>query len=320
MMYFGRYKKGVPNVMKNDRYFDNLINTGLFRFHRLVVKGIDNKTIAERNGDSILEQEYCLFSGRIGNGDEYFRLLHDRVVGAMQGKQSLPVVRFADGEYKFYGYSLSCNGRYKQAESVSAIKRAMPMHIGAIRYVIDHGILAPLIFPGNSHAASRSIFSFRKKKSDSLGAFFLDFLHTHGNNLNAENYIPFYLVYAYLSSAEFAAAINGKNICIVNSGYNKESCRQWFARFNSSPELEFVDIPDEYVATQWEVIKAPILHKIPAGTDLCIVGAGIGALLICKDIAQNYSVPAIDGGNVLDMINNRMDKSKGRHRLYTIHK
>ncbi|MBN2225439.1 MAG: hypothetical protein JW765_12235 [Deltaproteobacteria bacterium] len=306
--------------MKKERYLDKLINTGLFRFHHLLVEGIDNETVAKVSSSSILEQEYCLFSNKIRAGDEYFRLLHNRIIQAMQNKQPLPVVRFADGEYKFYRYSLRCNGLYKQAESIAAIKRVMPVHIAAMEYLVDHGILAPLVFPGNSHVASRNIFSFRKKKTDSLGADFLDFLYTHHINLNAQNYVPFYVVYAYLSSAEFAAAINGKNICIVNSGYNKESCRQWFARLNSSPGLEFVDIPQEYTATQWEEIKAPILSKIPARTDLCIVGGGIGALLICTDITQRYSIPVIDAGYVLDMMNDRLDKSKGRRRLYTIYK
>jgi hypothetical protein len=237
----------------------------------------------------------------------------------MQTKQPLPVVRFADGEYAFYRYTLGCNGLYKQAESIETIKRVMPLHLAAMTYLADHGLFAPLIFPGNSHVASQSFFSFRKKKRDSSGAVFLDFLRMHHISLNAENYVPFYVVYAYLSSAEFAAAMNGKNICILNSEYNKESCRQWFTGFNSSPKLEFVDIPKEYVATRWEDIKATILGAIPARTDLCIIGAGVGALLVCKDVAQECSIPAIDAGHVLNMMNDRVDKSNGV-RLYTLRK
>jgi hypothetical protein len=63
----------------------------------------------------------------------------------------------------------------------------------------------------------------------------------------------------------------------------------------------------------------PILNKIPAGTDLCIVGAGVGALLICKDVAERSSIPAIDAGHVLNMMNDRVDKSNGA-RLYTLRK
>lgn len=305
--------------MQKTRYLEDLIHQRLFRFHHLLVEGIDNEKVAKFFSSSMLAEEFCLFSNKIRNGDEYCRLLHQRIIHTMQNKQPLPVVRFADGEYAFYNCTLGCNGLYQQAESVETIKRVMPLHITAMEYLAGHGLFAPLIFPGNSHAASQNIFSFRGKKRDSSSADFLDFLHTNHISLNAENYVPFYVVYAYLSSAEFAVAMNGKNICILNSEFNKESCRNWFARFNSSPELEFVEIPKEYVATHWEAIKAPILDKIPARTDLCIVGAGVGALLICKDVAQKYSIPAVDAGHVLNMMNDRIDKSNGC-RLYTIHK
>ncbi len=135
----------------------------------------------------------------------------------------------------------------------------------------------------------------------------------------AENYIPFYVVYAYLTSSEFAAAINDKNICILNSEYNKENCRRWFARCFSHPRISFIDIPPEYIATRWEKIKKEILNKISPDADLCLVGAGVGALLICADVAQKNSVPAIDAGHVLNMMNGRVDKSNGV-RLYTLRK
>ncbi len=305
--------------MQMARYLENLIHQGLFRFNHLSIEGIDNKKVAEIFSSSILAEEICLFSNKISNGDEYCRLLHHRILHALHGKQPLPVVRFADGEYAFYRYTLGCNGLYKQAESVETIKKVMPTHIEAMNYLARHGLFAPLIFPGNSQVASGDFFPLRKQKRDSTGAEFLNFLQTHHISLTADNYIPFYVIYAYLSSVEFAAAINGKNICILNSEYNRESCQKWFTRFNSSPQLAFVDIPQEYVATRWEEIKTPILDKIPAGTDLCIVGAGVGALLICKDIAQKFSIPTIDGGHVLNMMNDRVDKSNGV-RLYTLRK
>jgi len=50
-----------------------------------------------------------------------------------------------------------------------------------------------------------------------------------------------------------------------------------------------------------------------------VVGAGIGSLLVCVDVAQEFSIPVIDAGHVLNMINNCEDKSGGA-RLYTIYK
>jgi hypothetical protein len=306
-------------LVQKTRSLEDLILQKQFRFNHLAVRGIDNEAVARMFSPAILREEFCLFANTIRSGDDYFLTLHERLVSALKEKQPLPVVRFADGEYAFYRYTLGCNGLYKQAESIEAIRKVMPLHLAAMEYLAGQGLFAPLIFPGNSQAPSQDFFSLKKQKRDSTGAEFLDFLRAHQIHLTAENYIPFYVIYAYLSSPEFAAAMNGKKICILNSEYNKESCRNWFTTLNSSPKLEFVDIPQEYVATRWEETKTPIISRIPAGTDLCIVGAGVGALLICKDVAQTLSIPAIDAGHVLNMMNDRVDKSNGA-RLYTLRK
>ncbi|MEN6374709.1 MAG: hypothetical protein ABFD75_08010 [Smithella sp.] len=305
--------------MQETRYLEHLISQQLFRFQRLGIEGIDNEAVARIFSSAILAEEYCLFSNTISSGDEYFRLLNDLIIRALADRQSLPVVRFADGEYAFYRFTLGCNGLYKQAESVEAIKRIMPQHLAAMEYLAENGLFAPLVFPGNSHVASRSFFSFKKQKRDSTGAEFLDFLRANSINLSGENYIPFYVIYAYLSSEKFAAAVNGKNICILNSDSNQESCINWFAQFGSHPLLTFVDIPAEYVATRWEESKKEVLAKIPPDTDLCLAGAGVGALLVCVDIAKIRSLPVIDAGHVLNMMNSRVDKSNGA-RLYTLRK
>lgn len=305
--------------VQRTRYLEDLISQQLFRFQRLVIEDIDNEAVARIFSNAILSEEYCLFSNTIRTGDEYFHLLHSRIIRALANRQSLPVVRFADGEYAFYRFTLGCNGLYKQAESVEAIKRVMPLHLAAMEYLTAHGLFAPLVFPGNSHVASRSFFSFKKQKRDSTGAGFLDFLRANSINLSSANYIPFYVIYAYLSSEKFAAAVNGKNICILNSDYNNESCINWFAQFGSHPHLKFVDIPAEYVATRWEESKKEVLAKIPPDTDLCLAGAGVGALLVCVDVAKIRALPVIDAGHVLNMMNSRVDKSNGA-RLYTLRK
>jgi len=94
----------------------------------------------------MLAEEFCLFSNKIRNGDEYCRLLHQRIIHTMQNKQPLPVVRFADGEYAFYNCTLGCNGLYQQAESVETIKRVMPLHITAMEYLAVMDCLRPLFF------------------------------------------------------------------------------------------------------------------------------------------------------------------------------
>lgn len=300
-------------------YLNELIRNGLFRFDRLSVSNIDNEPVAKLFSAAVLEQEICLFAKNISSGNEYCSFLQQRLSDAIKNRQPLPVVRFADGEYAFYGHTLGCNGLYKQAESVAAIKNVMPVHIKAMKYIATRGLFAPLVFPGNSDILSDNFFPFRQSIKDSSGADFLDFLNKAGINLTPNNYIPFYIVYACLTSLEFAKAMDGKEICILNSDYNEKSCYDWFTRYASRPRIHFIRIPAEYVATRWEEYKKEVLNKIPDNISLCLAGAGVGALLICADVAETLSIPAIDAGHVLNMMNGRVDKSNGA-RLYTLRK
>lgn len=305
--------------MEGKRYLGDLINQKIFRFDRLSIADIDNEPVAKLFSSTILREEVCLFANTVADGNGYIKILHNKIVDSLQRHKPLPVVRFADGEYAFYRYTLKCNGLYQQAESINAIKNVMPQHIDALRYLSSNGFLSPLIFPGNSSISSKSIFSFLRENQDSSGADFLDFLNSNGITLNADNYIPFYIIYAYLTSSEFAEAVHGKNICILNSTYDEKSCYSWFARYSSHPLIHYIPIPAEYVATRWEENKKEILNKIPSDTVLCITGAGVGALLICADVARDFSIPVIDAGHVVNMMNGRVDKSNGA-RLYTIRK
>ncbi len=305
--------------MLKTRYLEDLILQKQFRFDHLTIEGIDNEPVVRIFSPAILREEFCLFANGVSGGDEYCSLLHQYILNALRKKQPLPIVRFADGEYAFYKYSLKCNGLYKQAESIKTIRDAMPQHIEAIKYIADQGLLAPLVFPGNAHKKPEGFWSFFRKKPDTSAADFLDLLAKNDIHLTPDNYLPFYVLYAYLTSDSFASAMDGKKICILNSEYNKESCRNWFSTRSSSPQLYHVPVPAEYVATRWPDIRRSILAKIPEDTDLCLVGAGIGALLTCADIARGFSIPAIDGGHVINMMNEQIYKS-GAIRLYTIRK
>ncbi len=290
-----------------------------FRMDKLSLENIDNGPILKINSPRMAQEEMCLFHNSVKNGDEYFSILHKSVSEAVSSHLPAPVVRFADGEYAFYNLSLKCNGLYQQAESVEAIKRAIPLHVEALKKLVKTGKIAPLIFPGNMNNSRGGWLSFLRKKNDPQAIRFVNFLNENGIELAANNYIPFYIVYAYLTSREFARMLDGKNVCIVNSEYNKENCYNWFNKFASSPKLSFSEIPDSLVATSWGKMQEKSMTNIPQNTDLCLVGAGIGALLVCVDISSRFSIPAIDAGHVLNMMNGREDKSNGP-RLYTIRK
>jgi hypothetical protein len=299
---------------------NRLLENGKFRFERLLLKDIDNLPVIKINAPDIVDQETCLFHRDVPTGDDYFRILHLAISRGLSERRATPVVRFADGEYAFYEYDLSCNGLYQQAESVRAIREAMPSHIDALRILASSGMLAPLIFPGNiTGKAKKSFKLFRRSKEAPSASTFLKILFQNGIDLTSENYVPFYVVYAYLTSEDFIRLVDGKRVCILNAAFNGDSCTDWFARFSSQPDLSFVETPAEYVATRWESMKEGILKQISPETDLCIVGAGIGSLPVCVDVAMRFSIPAIDAGHVLNIMNDQVDKSNGA-RLYTIRK
>jgi hypothetical protein len=298
---------------------DEALRSGEFRFAVLYLPDIDNQPVIDANVPEIVAQETCLFHKSVEKASAYLDMLDNYVRRGMADRVSTPVVRFADGEYAFYNFTLGCNGLYKQAESPAAIRQAMPMHIEALQILARRGRMAPLVFPGNiDPPGQKGLLSFMKsfRKSPTASSFW-DFLGDNEIAVNGNNYLPFYAVYAYLTSEAFARAVDGKKLCILNSEYNSEMCRLWFDVFSSRPEIVFVEIPAEYVATRWGRIRADVLGRVPADVDICLAGAGVGALMICVDVAERRSVPVIDAGHVLNMMNGRVEKSKGA-RMFTI--
>ncbi|HQI34909.1 MAG TPA: hypothetical protein PLF36_01720 [Syntrophales bacterium] len=290
---------------------------GDFYFQRLVIDGIDNRAVLAANKPEMAAEETCLFHPALPDGNACLRMLQDRVATGIANRRPLPVVRFADGEYAFYALSLDCNGLYRQAESVAAIRAALPFHVEALTRLSRTGLLAPLVFPGNIEAPRRGLSALlrglRKRPSATT---FLTFLQRHDIPLTGDNYLPFYVVYAWLSSPACARLLNRKKVCLIGSDWNRSACEDWFARRESQPELSFVEIPTEYVATRWPAMKESILGAIPADAEICLAGAGIGALPLCVDVAAALSIPVLDAGHVFNMMNDRVDKSNGA-RLYT---
>ena len=307
--------KGVRN------YSQEWTEGGEFRFNRLDLPDIDNESVFRVNAPHITEEETCLFHRDVRSGTDYLMGLHGYVQQALAEKKGAPVVRFADGEYAFYCYTLGCNGLYRQAESVNAIRKAMPLHIEALKRLAAGGKMAPLIFPGNTiRRRKRGLLSFMGRSvEEPSSSSFLDFLRANGIALTGQNYVPFYVIYAYLTSESFARLVDGRTLLILNSDFNPEACRSWFTRFSSRPRIVFTKIPAEYVATRWESMRDVILEQVPVATDLCLAGAGVGALPLCVDVADRLSIPVLDAGHVLNMMNARQDKSNGV-RLYTLRK
>ena len=302
-------------------YLQELTASGEFRFARLDLPDIDNEPVLAVNAPAMAEEEVCLFHRSVTAAVEYQEMLHSYLLASLAERRPAPVVRFADGEYAFYRMSLECNGLYRQAESKRAIRRALPLHVSALRSLAQGGKLAPLVFPGNvAPRPRRGLFSFLGPSQEpGHAAAFLDFLAANAVALTGANYLPFYAVYAYLTSEAFARLCDGRKLCILNADADPKACSRWFARFASTPTISSIDLPAEYVATRWERIRGDVLDRVPPDTEICLSGAGVGALLVCCDVASRFLIPAIDAGHVLNMMNGRVDKSNGA-RLYTLRK
>lgn len=287
-----------------------------FRFEMLRMRGIDNEPVFEINDPVLREQERCLVSPAAPTGDSAVEAI-SRAVTAAIGSRALPVVRFADGEYLFYMQSMKCNGLYQQAESPEAIRAAFPAHFRAMRQVAASGLLAPLVFPGNVKVGRRSWRRFWKRpKSDDQARRFLDMTAAEGVHLQPGNYAPFYAVYAYLSGPEFAQAVDGRTVGVINSDFRAEACRAWFERRGSRPRVVHVPISDRFVATGWGRMRESLLASLDPAVDLWMVGAGIGALEVCDEVSRVTGRPAIDSGHIVNAMNDLEAKSNGP-RLFT---
>ncbi|MDQ5984325.1 MAG: hypothetical protein CSYNP_00018 [Syntrophus sp. SKADARSKE-3] len=304
----------IPDEMKN------WMEIRGFHFNKLLITGIDNAPVFAVNKPEMVMEETCLFSNAIKSGDDYLRRIQSRLDDALTHHRGLPIVRFADGEYAFYQKSLECNGLYRQAESARQIRKSLPFHGEALQDLSVSGVMAPLVFPGNLTRKKEGFFSalFPRREKPSASTF-LAFLDRYNVKLTGDNYTPFYVIYAWLTSALFARTVDRRKLCILNSDWDERAVKTWFEGFSSRPDLVFVDLPAEYVATRWLSQRDTVLPKIPRDVDLCLVGAGIGALGVCVDVAKILSVPAIDAGHALNMMNGRVDKSNGA-RLYSIWK
>lgn len=287
-----------------------------FCFRPLSFEGIDNGPVFAVHGEGLRSEEAGVFHRSVPDADAYLSSLARRVEAAMKERTPLPVVRFADGEYAFYSGSLKCNGLYQQAESEESIRASLPAHAKALRELSHTGFLAPLLFPGNMRRRSAIDRLLGKNKGADGALKFIEFLSANGVRLGAHNYMPFYAVYAYLSGPFFAAAVDGKKVCVINSDYNAKACADWFSRAGSAPRLVHAPLADSFVATRWASMRDKVIGSIPPDVDCVMAGAGVGALEICVDAARSLRVPAIDSGHIINSMNGLESKSKGP-RLFT---
>lgn len=249
--------------------------------------------------------EWSFFGDDTSSGDEYLLRLHHCIETAIQQHKPFPLVRFADGEFAFYRKSMNVNGLYTQASNESEIEAVLPYHIEALRHVAFFGRLCPI-----TYLYSISWVTLKECLE------FIGFLYHNRIDFVPGNYIPFYAVYAYLTSYTFMYLIADKNVCVVTDEFDAGAFEVWTAQFNVKVNYRFVQIPSSRIAVEWHLHRDDTLSKITNDTDLVLVAAGAGAGPVCADVALKFNIPAIDAGHVINLMNNKVQRSNG-HRLYT---
>lgn len=299
-------------------HLDRLLAQDGFAFAPLQIEGIDNGPVIRRFGQQMAREETCLMHRDAAGGDGYLQRLHTFIEARLSSPRPGPVVRFADGEYAFYRGSLDCNGLYRQADSKAGIRRAIPFHVAALKTLVDQGLAAPLIFPGNTDPVPAWPLSWLNRRQGATGGrAFLRFLDDSGIILSAASYLPFYVVYAYLTSPRFAALVDGRRLCLVNADWNADACERFFERRGARPRLSYARIPDALVAVHWPRMRDALMTAVPRDADIFLVGAGVGALPVCVDLAVETGRPVIDAGHVVNMMNDMAAKSNGA-RMYSL--
>jgi hypothetical protein len=233
------------------------------------------------------------------------------------GKKYLPVMRMSDGEYNFilgekppikrnvtyfkflHQYLKYLKRKIFPTKNFTAStlpnissgyfdhnekRNAHLTYPSFVKEISNHGILALHLtfankpFQENYHPSLKKWFDFNEIK------------------INANNYIPFYFVYALLRGEDCKRIISGKNILVIHSaeGERKEKIKNSIVQLGAnqvdwlriSPSKSFFDKID--------------IDKYIGKIDLCLVGAGIGKPNILVQL-KPLSVPCIDAGYVFEV-------------------
>ena len=243
---------------------------------------------------------------------EWYRKFEISVLDAIVDRRHVPIIRASDGEYRFLlgtqppslrekfsrwpllfamylrskilekrsgftgqtapGISV---GRYSAEE----LKRGREVFAKGVLYVLQHGQLgahlqfAPKPFQECYHPA------------------FKRFLDGQGAELTADNYVPFYFVYLFLSRVSTAGLLRGRRILFIN-GASEPKRKAIDARFERYGVLETRWVGLSKDRSLFDRIE---LSEGDLGSDICILGGGVGKFNLIQQLG-NFPGPVIDAG------------------------
>lgn len=237
----------------------------------------------------------------------------NRIIAAVGTRQHLPVYRISHGEFimaigyqvpvgaslrsrlihhyvqlhRFLGlqpafYSGSNDNSYETFDR-HEVARARELYVRCLRNIAREGILA-IAFNEN-----RGYIEFITK--------YLRWLDRREIALNADNYMPFYSIYALLLGPESERILRGRHVLVITSFTPEKQAhleRELQARGVKSVQCYAVSP----TRAMFDVID---LERIRQPVDVVLIGAGVGAASVIEQIKALGAV-AIDSGFAIDVI------------------
>jgi rhodanese-related sulfurtransferase len=246
---------------------------------------------------------------------EWYRIFEQRVLDAL-GKEFLPVVRLADGEFSFLFGQIRANPRwplfkrlrhnwlqfyrrkmrqqnfqFRTRKTVSSAdytqeewRSARAKYAEDLKWISEIGLLAPqLAFLG-------------RPTMEQFQLQFKEWIGDVGIEPSLSNICQFYFVYALFLGSEQPAILQGKRVLVVHGATGGRAEKiQAALRSQGASEVGWLSISnDRSLFDRLDV--APYMGKF----DLVVVGAGVGKPGVIRQL-EPLSVPVIDIGYVFEI-------------------
>lgn len=263
------------------------------------------------------------------DGLSWFEHFYKRLLISRDNKTYLPVYRMGDGEYTFLlgkniymfksffdlslkqmvlklklilgknteghvsGTELDGKESYTHAETL-VLKQKF---INDLRYISQKGILGLGLDEGEFYG---KYMPQLKDTLDNMGVY-----------LNSENYYHVYHVYALMASSYGKELTRGQHVLVVTSinEEKKKKFKDYLLR-----EMDAIKVSFYNISPNKAMLDIVELETIEEGIDIVLVGAGVGAANILRQL-EPLSVPCLDIGTVLG---NMLDSRRRFARPYMV--
>lgn len=238
------------------------------------------------------------------------------VLVAQKHHRHLPVIRLSDGEFKllfgivydsydanpFRALCSFIRQHLSQLIKRGSFTAGTRRHVSSGNYARNELVNIRKLYPKYLrqiatkgffclHLTHGSLFSFNEKYFSRLRKFFI----SSNIELKPENYIPFYFVYALLSSPHFSSLLNNSRILLIHSATGSKK-----SRINNSL-LKYGPL-----SITWHAIDSSksFYNKIyidnPQSYNLVLFGAGVGKPALISQLSE-LCCPCIDAGYMFEV-------------------